>query len=446
MLYKSMQIAAGNAGGESYWLGVVSEPLYSTQFYTFAIDSQNNLYWTGRQYSTTNAKWGNSLLKLDSNGSQVWTRNFSSPSFDLQVFSLTFDSDNNILMSGSRYGVDYQSTGTYSFVAKYDSFGNLQFTKGWGDLYRNVTYYASTFYNNTWYVAGSSPMNTSGGNNTANISTVNSSTGNVATSKELFINSSRTSTAFGVDIDSSANIYVGGTNNDGTSYNKLWVYKLNSAYTKLWERLVYEDTSQNTIGRGLKLDSSEQPCVVGTSTGTSGENDLFVAKLNTSGTNLWRRKLGKVGFSELTYWDKVIDLDSEDNIYVCGRSNNGSTNVAVYAKYDSAGTLQWQRFVSAASDTEACFIQIGQNDSMYIGGIVSSTPRASFLMKLPNDGSLTGTYGGFVYGVFDAVASSTGGGAITNSSATAQNAGGSNSTITGTSSTSMVGSYALTTI
>jgi hypothetical protein len=115
--------------------------------------------------------------------------------------------------------------------------------------------------------------------------------------------------------------------------------KYNSSGTIQWQRKL--SGSGNVIGYGITTDSTSNTYVCGSETVTvTGTVDAFIAKYNTTGTIQWQRRLGKAssGCSGL-----AITTDAFDNVYMTGQFTSGSGVVGSYiAKYNSSGTLQWQ--------------------------------------------------------------------------------------------------------
>ena len=70
------------------------------------------------------------------------------------------------------------------------------------------------------------------------------------------------------------------------------------------------------------------------------------------------------------------------------------------AKYNSSGTLDWQNTLGGTGQDYGEHIKVDSSDNIYVVGKTQSTGQGSndiFVAKLPNDGSLTGTYGSLTY-------------------------------------------------
>ena len=108
-------------------------------------------------------------------------------------------------------------------------------------------------------------------------------------------------------------------------------------------------TSSSDKGRGVTTDSSGNIYVTGTTSGnldgntSSGLDDIFLVKYNSSGTKQWTKQLGT------TSWDEGhgVTVDSSDNIYVTGFTGGGldgntssGGNDMFLVKYNSSGIKQ----------------------------------------------------------------------------------------------------------
>lgn len=99
------------------------------------------------------------------------------------------------------------------------------------------------------------------------------------------------------------------------------------------------DTGGNDIGYAIRVDSSGNSYVGGDT--SSAATDGLLAKYNSSGTLQWQRKLTSAAYEAI----RAIAVDSSSNVYVTGYA----TNDFLIAKYNTSGTLQWQRKLGNAT-------------------------------------------------------------------------------------------------
>jgi len=100
-----------------------------------------------------------------------------------------------------------------------------------------------------------------------------------------------------------------------------------------------------------------------------------------------------------------IAVDNSGNVYVCGRGRDSSNNtVQSISKWNTSGTIQWQRTLTDASGTPSDYaygIAVDNSGNVYVCGSIynSSGNQIQSIAKLPADGSKTGTYSGTNFGV-----------------------------------------------
>ena len=160
--------------------------------------------------------------------------------------------------------------------------------------------------------------------------------------------------------------------------------------------LTYQKKTQDYFGTpiGMSLDSSDNIYFV---TDTS-----YLVKLNSSGVFQFSRLLSHgssyVGLQDMT-------IAASGNIYVCGQTNASpiGPNVGAFlAKYNSSGTLQWQRGYGGTTGSEYAYgVALDGSENIYTTGRMTSFGAGSndtFVIKHNSSGTLqfTKTLGGGV--------------------------------------------------
>ena len=161
----------------------------------------------------------------------------------------------------------------------------------------------------------------------------------------------------GVTTDSSGNIYVTGNTggdldgNTSSGGQDIFLVKYDSSGTKQWTKQL--GTTESDNGNDVTTDSSGNIYVTGGTSGgldgntNSGGQDIFLVKYNSSGTKQWTKQLGTSSWDE----ENGVTTDSSGNIYVTGWTgggldgntnslSNGGTSYIFLVKYDSSGTKQ----------------------------------------------------------------------------------------------------------
>ena len=190
---------------------------------------------------------------------------------------------------------------------------------------------------------------------------------------------------YGVAYDSSGNVYITGyTNSAGAGGNELLIAKYNSSGTIQWQRTLGTGTAyrHDDSGKMIAVDSSGNVYVNGITNFTGGYDSMMIAKYNSSGTLQWQKTFGDSNTQERGHG---ITVDSSGNVFVCGETTKG-VNGALVAKLNSSGTLQWQRTLDASLFYE---VVVDSSDNVYVGGYTAISSYTNYLVaKYNNSGTL----------------------------------------------------------
>lgn len=275
------------------------------------------------------------LAKLNSSGAIQWQIDIASGSGDERVGEIAIDTSDNILVAGRSDTA--AGSGSDIYIVKVNSSGTVQWQKYFGDTDNQ----------------GVSPA--------------------IAT-------------------DSSDNVYVAFSDVFISGNFTICLAKFNSSGSLQWQKYFETDSSEIVGGPGNLVVDSNDDVIVACRTAESGfgSNDVSVIKVNSSGSEVWNAAIGSAQADTPT----GLATDSSNNIYVFFDREVAVASVdnAYIVKYDSSGTIQFQREIDA-SKTFASGFSINTNDDMLFLADCELVNTSDLLFgKLPNDGSLTGTY------------------------------------------------------
>ena len=356
-----------------------------------AIDSSDNIIVTGNTASDGAGGADSITAKYDSSGTLLWDKTLGGSGTE-EGYGVAIDSSDNIIICGVT--TSDGAGGNDLLVAKYNSSGTLLWDKTLGGSGTDIGLGVVTDSSDNIIVTGYT-WSDGAGNADALVAKYNSS-GTLLWDKTL--GGSGTDVGYRVAIDSSDNIIViGYTGSDGAGGDDLLVAKYNSSGTLLWDKTL--GGSLNEYGRDVAIDSSDNIIVTGqTSSDGAGGIDLLVAKYDSSGNLLWDKTLGGTG-SDRGYG---VAVDSSGNIIVTGQTNSdgaGDYDVLV-AKYDSSGTLLWDKTLGGTGSEIGRGVVIDSSDNIIVIGYTNSDGAGSndlLVAKLHPDGLGDGTYGSLVY-------------------------------------------------
>jgi hypothetical protein len=323
---------------------------FANGLYSFAVSDGTNYYFAGYTGSNTAV-----FYKLNSSLSPQWAKTITMGYTTGQGFnSIAVDS------SGNLYGFFYVGGGSYPQpeIVKYDTNGNLQYQvsinpnsvqKTQGQFYAGaVSPNGSYLYGVSAYFFNDSPA----------IYALDPSTGAVTSgyaytysASNIRINRSSAGTPF-LAVSNSNNIYYVASTNT-TSY-----------------------TGSPYIGIIIKFSSG-----------------------NLSSYS-WSRTLTRPGSPYGPILQSSMCIDSSENVYAVFRSQETQAQFVLYiVKYNSSGTLLWQRQLSffqssynVSSFTGNPNVTVDNNGAYYISGSFGAPTGYDTVIKFPDNGNPTGLF------------------------------------------------------
>lgn len=387
-----------DSSGNVYTVGLTNKA-WDTGTYGNPVDSQ------GFQGGVTDGV----LAKLDSSGEVTWYKHFGGSSNDA-ITAVHIDSSNNVYVVGYAFGAftnvgctpvhGYVGGSIDGFVAKLDSDGAVTWCTYLGSSSNDYLWAVDVDASGNVYVGGESYSVWH--NDFNNVKGTNkSSNGYQGVIAKLDSDGDYVMHRF------LTNYTVSGVEPQG---DHLYTVKRGSYYSGGWNypaqvgKYDLDDFDQDFStnigsgeqdGFGIVTDSSENVFVVGYGDETfgspvraySGSNDIFVAKLNSSGTLQWNTFLGSSSNDQCRDDHECgIVLDSEGSVYVTGysaatwgtpeRSHSGS-NDAYVAKLNGSGALQWNAFYGGSNSDQAIGMAIDSSDDLYFAGWTQQTSWGS---------------------------------------------------------------------
>ncbi len=176
------------------------------------------------------------------------------------------------------------------------------------------------------------------------------------------------------------NIYIAGRLHS-TSHTDFGLLKYDSLLNLKWVRTYNGSASEGDTSKSLTFDSENNIILVGTSTETGSGSDITTIKYDDSGSEIWKRHFNGSGNGNDQAVEVIID---DDDVFVLGRVWNGSDYDGVLIKYDSAGTLQWNKTIAGLPGTDEIISTMLSSEGVILvgGGLKLDTSSGyDFFMK-----------------------------------------------------------------
>lgn len=387
------------------------------------VDSNENVYISGHWRGTVDFDPGPGVknfvastserraffLKLDSNGDYVWFRFITASSYTTNYANgIAMDSDGNIYgiggfeaptasaSTGSGY-VNIVSSppfgcggGMSDFVIKYDSDGNVIWTKGIdicsamgaGDIFI-------------------------------------SSVGNIFITGSFKYSTQIETTSGTINVDGGATIdaYVAKIlpNGDVEWFKQFWVS--DGIGSNGWGKGIVTDNDENVYCVGYFKDTIDMDPGIETNYFIASNYDIFLCKLSENGDFVWANQISGTGNDDIS---KSITIDDESNIYVAGNitgnvdfsgqaalTSSGERDV-FFLKSDADGNYLWVKRIGGTGNDYNSDLLLDQNNDIIVSGtyigdvdfnpnapvfLLSSNPYSdAFYLKLKQCVSTTGTF------------------------------------------------------
>lgn len=331
------------------------------------VDSSDNIFIVGNIKSLNTEKDDIFLLKYNKTGDLQWNRTWGGPNYD-KAYDLVIDSSDNIYIVGGT-GDDKREIGyhpTYVqlinsdiIIIKYNNLGIEEWSTTWGENFDEVGRSIALDSEGNIYIVGDSYKNDL--NDYDLIFVKFNSSGNyqwhkiwpkIWPSYDVDSLSGR-----GVAIDSSNNIYILG---QCGWCDRFFLLKYNNSGIEEWNRsfLVFEVHYVSKI----IVDSSDKIYILGDKDGHGYPRTIFLIKMNCLGNDEWRYGYMDYGSSALYFpYAEGIAVDSVDNVYVVGRPIKDLCGIGGLIKFNSSGNL-----IFNTTTIEGKLIDIDSEDNLFI--------------------------------------------------------------------------------
>lgn len=188
-------------------------------------------------------------------------------------------------------------------------------------------------------------------------------------------------------LDNGYIVTCGSNSNDGDvtgnhGGSDFWVVKLNASGSILWQKSL--GGMGNDLGGSIQQTFDGGYIVAGTSnsingdvTGNNGSDDFWVVRLDSLGNIIWQKSLGGSSIDA----SQCIKQTTDGGYIVCGYtfSNNGdvSGNHGNYdawiVKFNSLGTIIWQKTLGGTNNDQVKYIQQTVDGGIILVGNSKST-------------------------------------------------------------------------
>ncbi len=326
-----------NQAGQQTWIAFYNNNSSNAEDVTtgICVDGSGNVYVTG--YS----KGLNSFLdcvtiKYSPSGEALWTARYNGKGNDDDVStSIMIDGLGNVYVAGYSVG---SSTSEDFMIIKYNSAGS-ELWKAFYDFTGDIDIAYSMCFDNEGniIVSGSSI----GDGSQEDYATVKySPAGDEIWSSRFNGAANGYDIAQSIAVDYSGNVYVTGYSLGTGTEEDYATLKYDQDGNELWVKLYNSPSNRYDIATSIAVDNSGNAYVTGYSFSDASSEDYYTLKYSSDGMQLWAMRYN--GSDNGYDIASSLKLDEQNNVYVTGYSyEEGSEENIATIKYDSDGSLIW---------------------------------------------------------------------------------------------------------
>jgi hypothetical protein len=335
-----------------------------------------------------------------------WYKNWNSSGTQIDKgFAIAYDNNGNVYVTGQAN----ISGSSYIETIKYNISGVPQWTTSYlgasGSVWQIGTDIA---VDATGYVWVSGSITDGSGDTHLALIKYKASTGAIQTNYPKIYNSSSSGKwARGtcLAVYDSSDVYIGGSNYDGTNWDLIVCKDLPGSPNWAWTTIpaAYANTTQAEV-TDLKINSNNTLLYATGNyyAGSTNNEDIVVAALYANnGTGYWA-KTWNGSASNYDFANALtIDKDNSNDVYVCGYTTNSSSyKQGLLLKYSYSGTFIYQTIYTTSLDSywNAIDISPSSNGSIiFVGGtnVTSTNPSEDYILGAYNgtNGTLYSNWG-----------------------------------------------------
>lgn len=200
---------------------------------------------------------------------------------------------------------------------------------------------------------------------------------------------------YSLSLDNSNNVYVTGVYyTDDTIFNtaKVLVVKYDTNGNLQWQKTL-GSSGLSQAGFGVTVEKSTgnfYVCGIFQTVPSENTPKILLLKYDSVGTVLWQRSMTNAdsGPALVQAVSNSIALDSSGNVYVVGTLYGNSLISGVLIKYNSSGVLQWQvgLYKSTTSGSAYYGIVIDSSNNIFVCGIIDGDLEYGDIVKYNSSG------------------------------------------------------------
>jgi uncharacterized delta-60 repeat protein len=328
-----------------------------------AIDKTGNVYVTGTANRIANNP-DYCTIKYKSNGDTAWVRYYNGTGNNVDIANaIAVDTVGNVYVTGSSKSAAGFGTEDY-FTIKYSAAGETLWTHRYngpgngGDVATSIGLDDSA----NVYVSGGS----NGGTSAQDIFTIKYNTNGVVQWTQRLMGTATfgfSDWAYSMAVTNNGNVHVAGYTDNVNSFWDFATVKYNREGVFQWKG-AYQGPVHNVSeqANAVAVDASGNVYITGTSAAnaTTDLEDIVTIKYNSGGAQQWIHRYNASGYDI----GNAIAVNANGNVFVGGASNGSMTTI----KYTLSGDTAWIKKYPGTGQSQVYSIAVDGSDNVYVAG------------------------------------------------------------------------------
>ena len=209
------------------------------------------------------------------------------------------------------------------------------------------------------------------------------STGSRIWSKKLNRSTDYSDNGYAVAVDSYGDLITCGRSFTATGIDGVIAKHSATSGSVVWSKSFANSLGQTTLRKIVPIDNGDFYVAGETNTdGVFANNIAILARFNSAGDVVWQRQFGNAGGTTI---GADCAVDSNGDVYLVGRTASPGTTDQFLAKYNSSGVLQWQLTQGASNTDRGTGVAVDSSDNVYVLGTVDhnqgTAPFTDFVLS-----------------------------------------------------------------
>lgn len=308
----------------------------------------------------------------------TWTKTFGGSSFE-RAYAIDQTADGGYILAGQTSS--FGSGGYDYYIVKLDESGTVEWQKTFGGASAEIARDVQQTADGGYVVVGRSSSFKTGG---CDVYIIKLGSDGTKAWEQVYGDSTWNDPHAVMQTSDGGYIVAGYTGDIGAGTEDVYVMKLDASGEQVWEQ-TYGGAGTD-VANAVRQTTDLGYIVAGyTASSGAGNWDVYLLKMNSSGTVLWEKTIGGTDYDAA---EAIVQTADGGYIAAGFTESSGSGGSDMYVvKLDSAGTVTWEQVYGGVNDDHLYAVQQTRDNKFVVAGFSGSADASDlYLAKLDTEG------------------------------------------------------------